>query len=91
MAEQSKIACPSCGQDKNKVTDTRGRQSRVAIRRRRKCLACRRLFTTYEIVLAGNSLTPETLSELLASLDALTTQALATGNKLKQLLQKEVQ
>ncbi len=38
--------CPFCGQEQNKVIDTR--ESDETIRRRRECLNCRRRFTTYE-------------------------------------------
>lgn len=40
------MQCPFCGQDQNKVIDTR--ESDETIRRRRECLSCHRRFTTYE-------------------------------------------
>ena len=39
--------CPFCNHDETKVIDSRGSEDFV-IRRRRKCLACGRRFTTYE-------------------------------------------
>ncbi|MBM4016867.1 MAG: transcriptional repressor NrdR [Planctomycetes bacterium] len=40
------MECPFCRQDNDKVVDSRA--SGPAIRRRRKCLACGRRYTTYE-------------------------------------------
>jgi len=42
------MQCPFCGQDKDKVVDSRGSEGGRAVRRRRECLACGRRFTTYE-------------------------------------------
>ncbi len=42
------MQCPFCGQDNDKVVDSRLAEGGVAIRRRRECLACQRRYTTYE-------------------------------------------
>jgi transcriptional repressor NrdR len=42
------MRCPSCGQDDDKVVDSRAADDGSAIRRRRQCLACGRRFTTFE-------------------------------------------
>lgn len=42
------MLCPSCREDNNKVIDSRLTESGTAIRRRRRCLACNRRFTTKE-------------------------------------------
>jgi transcriptional repressor NrdR len=42
------MQCPFCGQDNDKVVDSRAAEGGVAIRRRRQCLACQRRYTTYE-------------------------------------------
>ncbi|TKJ33754.1 transcriptional regulator NrdR [bacterium (candidate division B38) B3_B38] len=42
------MKCPYCGHNKDKVIDSREKRGGEAIRRRRKCLACSRRFTTYE-------------------------------------------
>ncbi|HUU23367.1 MAG TPA: transcriptional regulator NrdR [Phycisphaerae bacterium] len=42
------MQCPFCGQDNDKVVDSRSSEGGRAIRRRRQCLACGRRFTTYE-------------------------------------------
>ncbi len=42
------MQCPYCGQDNDKVVDSRSSQGGKAVRRRRHCLSCDRRFTTYE-------------------------------------------
>lgn len=42
------MQCPYCGQDEDKVIDSRGAEGGKVIRRRRQCLSCSRRFTTYE-------------------------------------------
>lgn len=42
------MQCPFCGQDKDKVVDSRSSEGGRAVRRRRQCLACNRRYTTYE-------------------------------------------
>ncbi|MFP4354190.1 MAG: transcriptional regulator NrdR [Phycisphaerae bacterium] len=42
------MQCPYCGQDHDKVVDSRSSEGGKAVRRRRQCLSCDRRFTTYE-------------------------------------------
>jgi transcriptional repressor NrdR len=42
------MRCPYCGQDDDKVIDSRATDGGKAIRRRRVCLKCDKRFTTYE-------------------------------------------
>lgn len=42
------MKCPFCGENDNKVIDSRLSKEGNAIRRRRECLLCNRRFTTYE-------------------------------------------
>lgn len=42
------MQCPFCGQDSDRVVDSRGSDGGKSIRRRRECSACSRRFTTYE-------------------------------------------
>jgi len=42
------VKCPFCGQEDNRVVDSRESGDGEAIRRRRECNGCRRRFTTYE-------------------------------------------
>ena len=44
------MRCPYCGQDNDKVLDTRSRNDGKAIRRRRLCSECGRRFTTIETI-----------------------------------------
>ncbi|MCR4411978.1 MAG: transcriptional regulator NrdR [Thermoguttaceae bacterium] len=44
------MKCPYCHVDNDHVLDTRASADGTAIRRRRRCLSCRRRFTTYERV-----------------------------------------
>jgi transcriptional repressor NrdR len=44
------MRCPFCGQDKDRVVDSRTSQDGKSIRRRRECEMCRKRFTTYEYV-----------------------------------------
>ncbi|MCE9592445.1 MAG: transcriptional regulator NrdR [Planctomycetes bacterium] len=44
------MRCPYCGEDRDKVIDSRATDGAKAIRRRRECLACSRRFTTYEYI-----------------------------------------
>ena len=42
------MRCPFCKEDNDKVIDSRSSEVGRVIRRRRKCLACQKRFTTYE-------------------------------------------
>ncbi len=44
------MRCPFCKKDDDRVIDSRSVNSGATVRRRRKCLACRKRFTTYEKV-----------------------------------------
>jgi len=42
------LFCPYCGNEEDKVVDSRTAEEGRAIRRRRECLACGRRYTTFE-------------------------------------------
>lgn len=44
------MKCPACGALDDKVIDSRLIKDSTVIRRRRECIACRRRFTTYEMI-----------------------------------------
>ena len=44
------MKCPFCGYTDSKVIDSRPAEEGATIRRRRECLACKKRFTTYEII-----------------------------------------
>ncbi len=50
------MRCPFCKEHKDKVIDSRATEGGVVIRRRRRCLACDRRYTTYERVEATSKL-----------------------------------
>ena len=42
------MKCPFCGENRDRVVDSREQREGETIRRRRQCLACDRRFTSYE-------------------------------------------
>lgn len=42
------MRCPKCGEQDDKVVDSRASKEGATIRRRRECLSCNHRFTTYE-------------------------------------------
>jgi transcriptional repressor NrdR len=44
------LICPYCGQDHDKVIDSRASDGGLVIRRRRECIECHKRYTTYERV-----------------------------------------
>ncbi len=44
------MRCPHCGENNDRVVDSRASQKGGSIRRRRECLECGERFTTYEYV-----------------------------------------
>ena len=50
IAGASPVICPYCGEDRDKVIDSRASDGGVVVRRRRECLECTRRYTTYERV-----------------------------------------
>ncbi len=44
------MICPYCGQDNDKVIDSRASEGGLVVRRRRVCVPCGRRYTTYERV-----------------------------------------
>ncbi len=42
------MKCPFCGNDEDRVVDSRPAEEGLAIRRRRECISCNSRFTTYE-------------------------------------------
>jgi transcriptional repressor NrdR len=44
------MKCPFCGQEKDRVVDSRPSQDGRSVRRRRECESCGKRFTTYEYI-----------------------------------------
>lgn len=51
------MICPYCGENDDKVIDSRSTEAGEVIRRRRQCLKCDRRFTTYERIEQASRLT----------------------------------
>jgi transcriptional repressor NrdR len=47
------MQCPFCGNDNDKVVDSRSSDGGKAVRRRRECIHCHRRYTTYERIEDG--------------------------------------
>jgi len=50
MLSEYHMKCPLCGNDDDRVLDSRPARDGSAVRRRRECLKCSNRFTTYEYV-----------------------------------------
>ena len=48
MCYHHSMVCPRCGNDDDKVIESRSNKEGTAIRRRRQCLSCGHRFTSYE-------------------------------------------
>ena len=44
------MRCPKCGNQEDKVIDSRSSKDGASIRRRRECIECQHRFTTYEVI-----------------------------------------
>src|SRR5437867_6749184 len=45
---ETRMLCPKCGAEDDRVIDSRSSRDGTSIRRRRECLKCGKRFTTYE-------------------------------------------
>lgn len=50
VSRETRVICPYCNANDDKVIDSRSTDSGAVIRRRRQCLKCSKRFTTYERV-----------------------------------------
>ncbi len=48
--EDYAVICPFCGEDNDRVIDSRASDGGLVVRRRRECAVCKRRYTTYERV-----------------------------------------
>jgi len=86
--------CPSCGQNENKVIDSRLTESGRAIRRRRVCQECGRRFTTKErledelritVIKSGGQRVPYNRDNVLRGVDKACTKLSLTEEQLQAL------
>jgi len=77
VQRRSVMQCPFCGQDNDKVVDSRSSEGGRAVRRRRQCLKCGKRFTTYErpdenirltVIKKDNSRVPYVREKIIAGL-----------------------
>jgi len=76
------LRCPFCGEQEDKVIDSRPSRAGSEVRRRRECLACGKRYTTYEyveeislqVVKYDGSVEPYDRNKLIAGIRAATTK-----------------
>lgn len=91
------MKCPFCKEDRDKVVDSRSTDAGRVIRRRRKCLACRRRFTTYEkigesfklyVVKKDNSRVPYDREKIIAGLQKACYKRAVSAEQIQQMADK---
>ncbi len=89
------MQCPFCGQDNDKVVDSRSSDGGRVVRRRRQCLPCSRRFTTYEriedtirltVVKKDGSRVPYDRNKILAGLRAASYKRPVTEQQLRAIV-----
>ncbi|MHC4562487.1 MAG: transcriptional regulator NrdR [Planctomycetota bacterium] len=90
------MQCPFCGQDDDKVVDSRSSDGGRVIRRRRECLGCQRRYTTYErleetlrmtVVKKDGSRVPYDRDKLLLGLQRACYKLPVTDKRLRQIVE----
>jgi len=90
------MQCPFCGQDNDKVIDSRGSEGGRAVRRRRECLACHRRYTTYErpeeslrltVVKKDNSRVPYDRQKVIAGLQKACYKCPVTDEQIRRIVE----
>jgi transcriptional repressor NrdR len=89
------MQCPFCGQDNDKVVDSRSSEGGRVVRRRRQCLACNRRYTTYErpeeairltVVKKDGSREPYEREKIVAGLQKACFKRPVTDEQLRQIV-----
>ena len=90
------MQCPFCGQDEDKVIDSRSSDGGRMVRRRRNCLACGRRFTTYErveetirlaVVKKDNSREPYQREKIIAGLEKCCYKRPVSEEQIRQIVE----
>src|SRR5689334_14358388 len=90
------MRCPFCGEDEDKVIDSRSSEQGRVVRRRRECIKCSRRFTTYErveetvklaVVKKDGSRVPYDRLKLLAGLEKACYKRPISAERLNALLE----
>lgn len=91
------MRCPYCKEDNDKVIDSRSSDAGRVIRRRRKCLACMRRFTTYEkiaesfklaVIKKDNSRVPYDRDKLIAGVQKACYKRPVSAEQIQQIADK---
>ncbi|MEX0885962.1 MAG: transcriptional regulator NrdR [Phycisphaeraceae bacterium] len=89
------MRCPYCGQNDDKVIDSRSAEEARAIRRRRHCNACGKRFTTYEhvesarrlaVIKKDGSRVPYDRQKLLAGIEKACYKRPVSAERINQLV-----
>jgi transcriptional repressor NrdR len=90
------MQCPFCGQDNDKVVDSRSSEGGRAVRRRRQCLSCHRRYTTYErpeesfrltVVKKDGSRAPYERQKVIAGLQKACYKRPVTDEQIRQIVE----
>jgi transcriptional repressor NrdR len=90
------MQCPFCGQDRDKVVDSRSSEGGRTVRRRRQCLSCNRRFTTYErpeeslrltVVKKDGSRVPYERQKVIAGLQKACYKRPVTDEQIRQIVE----
>ena len=91
------MRCPFCKEDHDRVVDSRSSDAGRVIRRRRRCLACKRRFTTYEkigesfklyVVKKDNSRVPFNRDKIIAGLQKACYKRPVSAEQIQQTADK---
>jgi len=91
------VRCPFCKEDQDRVVDSRSSDAGRVIRRRRRCLACKRRFTTYEkigesfklcVVKKDNSRVPFNRDKIIAGLQKACYKRPISAEQIQQIADK---
>ncbi len=89
------MQCPFCGQDDDKVVDSRSSEGGRVVRRRRQCLKCSRRYTTYEraessvrlnVVKKDGSREPYDREKLISGLQKACYKRKVTDDQIRQIV-----
>jgi transcriptional repressor NrdR len=90
------MQCPFCGQDDDKVIDSRSSEGGCVVRRRRRCQACDRRFTTYErveetvrltVMKKDGSREPYEREKMIAGLEHACYKRPVTNDQIRQIIE----
>jgi transcriptional repressor NrdR len=89
------MKCPFCGEESDKVIDSRSVQDGNAVRRRRECQSCNERFTTYEyiervsltVIKSDQRREPYDRAKLIKGIELATTKRPVSAKQILQLVE----